>query len=268
MSESGALAGRRIVVTRARAQAGTLRALLEAEGADVLEFPTIRVGPPEDFGPLDRAIARLDRYRWVVFTSRNAVRAVCDRMRGLGRDPSMLGVAKLAAIGPGTAEALRSAGLSVELAPGEFVAEALVDAFGTVDLSGAAVLLPRAASARGVLPEGLRARGAAVDVVAAYRTEAERDQAPDIRRRLAAEPVDAVTFTSSSTVTHFVELLDGDVERVVGSALVACIGPVTAATARQCGLHVAVVATEYTMPGLVAALREALAGPARASAGG
>jgi len=265
---SGPLAGRRILITRARAQAGPLRDLLEADGAEVLEFPTIRVGPPDDPGLLDRALAELDRYGWIVFTSRNAVRAVCDRLREIGRTPSALEGAKLAAIGPGTAEALRSAGLSVDLAPREYVAEALVDAFGGIELRGVAVLLPRAASARGVLPDGLRARGAAVEVVAAYRTEVERDHAPEVRRRLVAHPVDAVTFTSSSTVTHFVELLGSEVERVVGSALVVCIGPVTAATARAEGLRVSVVATDYTIPGLVAALRRALAGTARTSAGG
>ncbi len=265
---SGPLAGRRILITRAREQAGTLRTLLEADGAEVLEFPTIRVEPPDEFGPLDHAIAELDRYGWVVFTSRNAVRAVCDRLRQVGQGPSALGRAKLAAIGPGTAEALREVGLRVDLAPGEYVAEALLDAFQGVELGGVAVLLPRAASARGVLPEGLRAQGAAVDVVAAYRTVVERDHAPEVRRRLETERVDAVTFTSSSTVAHFVELLAGDVERVVGAALIACIGPVTAATARALGLRVAVVATDYTIPGLVAALRDALTGAARTSAGG
>jgi uroporphyrinogen III methyltransferase/synthase len=262
------LAGRRVVVTRARAQAGPLRVLLEAEGAEVVEFPTIRIAPPDDPEPLDRAIRHLDRYAWVVFTSRNAVEAVCGRIRERGEAPSVLVRAKLAAIGPGTAEALRSAGLSVELAPDRFVAEALVDAFGEIELTGQRVLLPRAASARGVLPDGLRARGAAVDVVAAYRTDVERDHAPELWRRLRDSSIHAVTFTSSSTVTHFVELLDGRVERVLGTALVACIGPVTAETAERCGLRVGVVARDYTIRGLVAALCAALAGAAPASAGG
>lgn len=256
------------MVTRARAQAGPLRALLEAEGAEVIEFPAIRIGPPEDLAPLDGAIAQLDRYNWVVFTSRNAVDAVCHRMRRFGLEPSALGRAQLAAIGPGTAGSLRAVGLPVAVAPETFVAEALVEAFSAIDLRGKAVLLPRAAGARGVLPLGLRAQGASVDVVAAYRTEPERDHPPDLRRRLRELAVDAVTFTSSSTVTHFVALLDGDVDRMLRSALVACIGPVTAATARGCGLRVGVVASEYTIPGLVAALCAALAASPPATAGG
>jgi len=257
---AGALAGRRVVVTRARHQAGVLRALLEDEGAQVVEFPTIRLVPPEDFAPLDRAITCLPEYGWVVFTSRNGVEACCDRMRALGHCPEDLRVARLAAIGPGTAAALEAAGLHVDLAPIEFRAEALVDAFGAVDLRDVHVLLPRAAAARDVLPDGLRSRGAIVDVVAVYRTEVERAQAPEARRRLLEAPVDAVTFTSSSTVRSFVELLGPDADRMLRGALVACIGPVTAATARDLGLQVGLVAEHYTIPGLVEALRAALAG--------
>jgi len=257
------LAGRRILVTRARAQVGSLRALLEAEGAVVVEFPTIRIGPAEDPVPLDGAIARLAEYRWVVFTSRNGVAALCDRLRVLGQGPEALRSARLAAIGPGTADALRTAGLRAELEPAEFRAEGLVRAFEGVDLRGVRVLLPRAAAARDALPDGLRARGAIVDVVPAYRTDVERDHVPEMRRRLVAEPVDAVTFTSSSTVRNFVELLGSDAKRALDAALVACIGPVTAATARACGLPVGVVADDYTIPGLVAALRVAFAGSGR-----
>jgi len=256
---AGALAGRCVVVTRARAQAGVLRALLEDEGAQVVEFPTIRLVPPEDVAPLDRAIARLPEYGWVVFTSRNGVDACCDRMRALRHPPEELRVARLAAIGPGTAAALRAAGLGVDLAPTEFRAEALVAAFAAVDLRDVRVLLPRAAAARDVLPDGLRSRGAIVDVVAAYRTEVERAHAPEARRRLLQGSVDAVTFTSSSTVRSFVELLGPDAGRLLRGALVACIGPVTAATARELGLHVGLVAEHYTIPGLVEALRAALA---------
>jgi uroporphyrinogen III methyltransferase/synthase len=251
------LAGRRIVITRARAQAGPLRAMLEAEGADVLEFPTIRIVPPDDPAPLDGAIARLDEYGWVVFTSHNGVAALCDRMRALGRDVGPLRRVRLAAIGPGTADALRSEGLRADLAPTEFRAEALVDALSRVDLRGVRVLVPRAAVARDALPAGLRVRGALVDVVAAYRTDVEREHAPDLRRRLATDRVDAVTFTSSSTVHNFVALLGSDAARVLGATLVACIGPVTAATVRAHGFKVGLVADHYTMSGLVAALRSA-----------
>ncbi len=263
--------GRRVVVTRSRAQAGSLRGLLEAEGAEVIDFPTIRTIPPADYAPVDHAIARLAEYRWIVFTSQTGVAAFVDRMRAIGRDPDTLRGVHLAAIGPGTASALASRGLRTDLAPAEFRAEALVEAFAGQDLRGARVLIPRAEDARGVLPEGLRRLGAAVDVVAVYRTELEPEQSPHVRRRLLDGTVDAVTFTSSSTVRNFVTLLGPDARRVLRGTVVACIGPVTAATARELGLDVGVIAGTYTIPGLVAALRSALdraVPPARQEEGG
>jgi uroporphyrinogen III methyltransferase / synthase len=255
------LSGRRIVVTRAQAQAAPLRALLEAEGAEVIEFPTIRLAPPADYGPLDRAIARLGEYRWIVFTSPNGVVWCVQRMRTLGRDPRLIAHAGVAAIGSGTAQALRTQGLRADLAPSEFRAEALVDALASWDLRGVRVLIPRAADARGVLPAGLRKRGALVDLVAVYQTQVERAHSPKARRRLLeGGQVDAVTFTSSSTVRNFIALLGRDGTRALRGSLVACIGPVTAATAREYGLRVGVVAETYTIPGLVAAVRSALRG--------
>ncbi len=253
------LSGRRVVVTRARAQAGPLRALLEAEGAEVVEFPTIRIAAPDDPGPLDAAIARLQEYAWVVFTSQNAVAALCDRMRALEAGAKRLRSVHVAAIGPGTAGALRAAGLRVDLAPAEFRAEALVQAFAGTDLRRARVLLPRAAAARDALPAGLRAQGAIVDVVPAYRTDVERSHAPEVRWRLLHERLDAVTFTSSSTVRNFAELVGTDAPRLLGATVVACIGPVTAETARDLGFPVGTVARDYTLRGLVEALRAAFA---------
>lgn len=245
-------------MTRARSQAGPLRELLEREGAEVIDFPTIRLLPPADFAPVDRAIMRLGEYRWIIFTSRNGVAAFTDRMWALGRNPKTLRGVRLAAIGPGTAGELEARGLQVDLAPEEFRAESLVAAFARQDLRGARVLIPRAEEARSVLPEGLRQCGAAVDVVVVYRTVLERDHSPAVRRRLLSGTVDAVTFTSSSTVRNFVELLGPDASRALRRVLVACIGPVTAATARASGLDVGVIAETYTIPGLVAALRLAL----------
>ncbi len=249
--------GRRVVVTRSRAQAGSLRRLLEAEGAEVIDFPTIRTLPPGDYEPVDHAIAHLAEYRWIVFTSQTGVAALVDRMRAIGRDPDALRGARLAAIGPGTAQALASRGLTTDLAPAEFRAEALVEAFADRDLGGARVLIPRAQDARGVLPDGLRRLGAEVDVVVVYRTALEPEQSPHVRRLLDGT-VDAVTFTSSSTIRNFVTLLGPDARRVLRGTLIACIGPVTAATARELGLDVGVIAGTYTIPGLVAALRSAL----------
>jgi len=253
------LAGRRIIVTRSRRQSGILSTLLEAEGAVVVEFPTIRIAPPADYAAVDRAIARLDHYQWVVFTSQNGVAAFLGRLRACGVGLAALGRLRVAAIGPATAGALQAQGLRVDLAPAEFVAEALVDAFAGECLEGARILLPRALGARRVLPDGLRARGATVDAVPVYQVEAERGQDAETWRQLLDRgAADAVTFTSPSTVRNFVEVVGSNVPKVVAGALIACIGPVTAATARECGLGVGVVARHYTIPGIVAALREAL----------
>ncbi len=252
------LSGRRIVITRSRAQAGNLRALLEAQGAEVIEFPSIRVAPLDDYAVVDRAIAHLGEYRWLVFTSQNGVAAFVDRLRVCGRDPAELGRMRLAAIGPATSRALETFGHRPAVAPRRFVAEALVEAMSGEDLRGVRVLLPRALDARAVLPDGLRALGAVVDVVPVYRIETERGQSPHALSRLLAGTVDCVTFTSSSTVRNFVEVLGPEASRILGGATVACIGPVTAATAREHGLSVGVVADVYTIPGLVDALRDRL----------
>jgi len=262
---AGPLAGRKIVVTRSRAQARALRELLEADGADVIEVPAIRIAPADDYGPVDAAIDRLAEYHWIVFTSQNAVGAFVERLQARAWGAGDLSRLRIAAIGPATARALLAHGLRPSLAPERFVAEALVDAFageavaGRVpgDLRGTRVLLPRAAEARSVLPEGLRALGASVDVVAVYRVEVERDQNPEVWRRLSGH-VDAVTFTSPSTVRNFVELMGAGTSRLPGGALVACIGPVTAAAAQACGLTVGLVADTYTVPGLAEALRRRL----------
>ena len=255
---SGPLSGRRIVVTRSQTQAATLTALLRAEGAEVIEFPTIRIGPPPDYAPCDRAIDRIGEYRWIVFTSQNGVTAFLERLRVRGRGTDALRSARMAAIGPATARALQVHGLRVSLAPGEFVAEALVDAFaaaGAEPIRGARILMPRALEARDVLPAGLRAQGAVVDVIPVYRIEVEHAQDHQARRRLQAGEADVLTFTSPSTARNFVEVLGADAADVAGRSLVACIGPVTAAAARDCGLTVGLVAERYTIPGLVAALR-------------
>jgi uroporphyrinogen III methyltransferase / synthase len=252
-----ALAGRRIVVTRPR-EDGRFRRLLEQEGAQVIELPTIRIAPAADYGPLDAALRRLHTYTWVVFTSRNGVAAVMDRLAAIGSSPAALARAKLAVIGPGTAEALGAHGLRAEVAPGEFRAEALLAALASHDVRDARILLPRAAAAREVLPEGLRGLGAAVDVVAAYETELETGHAPDALAAVRTGAVDAITFTSSSTVRHFVRLAGRDGLRALDGVLIACIGPVTAETARGCGLHVGAVAATYTLDGLVQVLRTVL----------
>jgi uroporphyrinogen III methyltransferase/synthase len=238
------LFGRRVVVTRARADASALSERLRSLGADVIELPTIEVTDPLDGGAsLRQAAADLTagRYQWVVFTSPRAV----ERFLPLLRDARSFASASIAAIGPGTAATLESHSLAADLVPPEFVAESLVAAFPCAD-GGGEVLVPRAAVARDVLPEGLAAKGWAVEVVEAYRTEVGR---PDPAALEAAGDADAITFTSSSTVTNFVAIAPG-----VVPPFVACIGPITAATARAEGFEVDVVADEHSIEGLIDAL--------------
>ena len=228
-----ALRGKRIVITRPEGEAVRLAQRLEALGAVPVVAPAIEIeftDPPE----LDAALQRIRSYDWVIFTSRNGVTAVYRRTAAI-EGP------KIAAIGPATAQALRAHGVEPDLMPEEYVAEAVLEALGNV--GGLRILLPRAEMAREVLPEGLESRGAAVDVIAAYRTR----RAPVSAERVAA--ADAITFTSSSTVRGFLETAS-----VPAGAKVICIGPITAATARDLGLHVDLVADEYTEDGLIAAL--------------
>jgi uroporphyrinogen III methyltransferase / synthase len=247
--ENRPLFGRRVVVTRAREQAGELVAQLQAQGAATVEVPAIEIRDPADGGAaLALAADRLGDYSWVILTSSNGARRLLEAVRGKGRDSRAFAGARLAAIGPGTAEALATASLVVDLVPPRFVAESLLEVFPEpTDRAGNRVLLVRAVVARDILPEGLRAKGWDVEVVEAYRTE----QAPLAEEQaVAVAGADVVTFTSSSTVTNFLAAM-GD--RPIPAVVVA-IGPITAATAREHGLAVDVEAEIHTIEGLVDAL--------------
>jgi uroporphyrinogen III methyltransferase/synthase len=241
------LFGRKIIVTRARDQASELSEKLRGLGADAIEFPVIELQPPADYGPLDGAIERLERYDWLIFTSVNGVRFFLDRLDSSSRDLRSLR-ARICAIGPATRRAIESLHLKVELTPSEYVAESLVQAFKSIDLSGKRILIPRAAVARDVIPVELAKLGAQVDVVEAYR-----NVPPDGARESAAHlpKADWITFTSSSTVTNYVQIAGLESLRGVR---VASIGPVTSATARRLGVQVDVEANPYTIDGLIAAL--------------
>lgn len=253
------LFGRQIVVTRSREQASELSAILEALGAEVIEFPTIKIVPPPSYEPLDKAIGRLEEYDWLVFTSINGVEAFFQRLWSCRRDVRSLANAKLCAIGPRTEEGLTSRGLMVDLVPGEYRAEAVIEAFRSMANRGEKVLIPRAMEAREILPRELQKMNLEVDVVPAYRTVKEEENPEEIRNLLYSSGVDAITFTSSSTVRNFVEMLgESEIERFMQGVLTACIGPITADTARQLGLQVEVVAEEYTIRGLVRSLVETL----------
>ncbi len=246
------LAGRRIVITRAAEQAAGLSALLEAEGAEVLTLAAISIEPAADYTPLDRAIQEIERYQWVIFTSANGVRAFVERLRHAGLDWRAFKGVRLGAIGPATAEALRASGARPDFMPAEYVAEAIVSGIGEV--AGQRVLLPRADIAREALAVDLRRMGAEVEEIAAYRTVTRPLDAQTVAAVLAQRP-DAITFTSSSTVRGFVAALPGgSAAEALRGVAVACIGPITAQTARAVGLMPQVIAQEYTMPGLTRAL--------------
>jgi uroporphyrinogen III methyltransferase / synthase len=259
------LFGRRVLVTRASEQAPALTRLLAESGAEVVECPAIEIAPPESTRALDDALDDLASYAWIVFTSVNGVERFFARLGERGGDVRSLHGARIAAIGPETARALERRHVRPDLVPAEYRAEDLLAALAGEPLDGRRVLLPRAAGARAILPDELRARGALVDEVVSYRSVKPASSREVLRAALGdGRSVDCVTFTSSSTVTHFLELVDevdaaGGRARLRGAA-VACIGPVTAATAREAGLRVDVVPSEYTIPALARAVVEHFSG--------
>jgi len=250
--EARPLFGKGIVVTRPEEQAEEFARLLAAEGAQAILFPTIRITPPASWDGVDRALAGLDGYDWVVFTSANGVKHFFARLRDRGGDIRDLKGVRICTIGPATAAAVGAMGIRVDLVPDEYISEGVVRSFETVDLEGRRVLLPRAAEARDVIPEGLAKRGAAVDVVTAYRTVRSKSRKEDLQALLDAGRVDVVTFTSPSTVVNFKKIM-GD-EPLPEKVRIACIGPVTVAAAKKQGFTVDVYQETFTIPGMVKAL--------------
>jgi uroporphyrinogen III methyltransferase/synthase len=258
--EDRPLFGKSIVVTRSRTQASDLVAEIAAAGAVPVEFPTIKVMQPADgYEALDAAIARLrgdagPAFDWAVFTSVNGVEKFFERLNRDGDVRDLRGV-KLGAIGPATAAALEQHGLHLDFVPAEYRAEAVLEGLLERGAGGSRVLIPRAQEAREVLPEKLAEAGAQVEVVAAYETVLDDSGVDEMKDMLLRGEIDIITYTSSSTVKNFVKLLEGfDFQDLPASVTIACIGPVTAETARELGLRVDLVADEYTIPGLVRAL--------------
>jgi len=251
--ESRPLFGRHILVTRARAQASGFLSRLEELGAAVLEFPTIKTVEPESWDALDRGIDEAGGYDWLIFTSVNAVSYLLKRLKDTGRDIRGLAGPAVCAIGKKTAEAVENLGIRVNLVPDEFRAEGILAKIG--DVKGKKILIPRAEQAREVLPKVLAEQGAEVDVVTAYRTVQ-----PETRKEEALELVRGgrdvtVTFTSSSTVTNFVNMFtEAELKEIQEKVKVASIGPITSDTARQAGFTVDVEPAEYTIDGLVEAI--------------
>lgn len=261
--EKRPLFGRRIVVTRAREQASGFLARLAELGAECIQFPTIQVVPPETWGPLDAAIRDVGVYTWLLFTSVNGVRFFFERLAAQEKDARFLGGVRVGAIGPATAEALEGRGIRPDLVPGEYRAEAVVEALGGENMAGARVLLPRAEKAREVLPLELEKMGASVDVVSAYRTVKPDRDVSRVRSLLEQGAIDVITFTSSSTVTNFAEIFAGEetaLREWMRRAKVACIGPVTARTAEDQGFSVDVMPFSYTIEALIESVVRHVAG--------
>jgi uroporphyrinogen-III synthase len=247
------LAGRRVLVTRAVHQAGKLSEGLRALGAIPVEVPVLEIAPPDSFDFLDEALRQLDRYDWVIFTSANTVRALSKRSAEIAAAAQPKANVKVAAVGEATATAALEAGWSVTLVPESYVAESLIAHAGGEIGPGSRVLLARAAVARDVIPDALRAAGATVDVVDAYRNVVPAGT-PERLRSALAEGVDAATFTSSSSAEHLADAAEAaGVAFPFAGVLAVSIGPITSQTLRGVGWEPAAEAEPHDVPGLIAA---------------
>jgi uroporphyrinogen III methyltransferase/synthase len=254
------LFGKRIVVTRSREQAGELIEMLEERGAEAIPAPTIRIAPPEDSSDLDKACAEAGSFDWIIFTSVNSVDHFMERLLAISDVRELKGV-RLCAVGDGTAAQVARYGIKVDMIPPEFRVESIIETMkGAGGFRGVRFLLPRADLAREVLADELRAEGGDVVDVVAYRTmlaSAELDDGHDIYAMLLERQIDAITFTSASTVRNFVQMLGRDqAADLLRTTAVACIGPVTAEAAQQLDIETTVMPERYTIPDLVDSLVE------------
>ncbi|MBU0463460.1 MAG: uroporphyrinogen-III C-methyltransferase [Proteobacteria bacterium] len=249
------LFGKRIVITRARAQASDLVSKLSKLGAQCIEIPTIQIVPPEDTAPLKKSIENITDYDWLVFTSVNGVKFFFDVLFDMGHDVRVLGHLKFACIGPVTKERLKSYGILSDILPKTYRAESVIEAFSTVEIKDKKILLPRAKQARTILPEELTKMGAQVDDVVAYETQLNSDGKKELISLLDDNEIDAITFTSSSTVSNFMSLLESkDAKKLLKNVVTASIGPITSDTARSLDIEPDIEAKEYTIQGLVNSL--------------
>lgn len=255
MENNPALHNKRVLITRPQEQAQPFIELLRNCQAEPVVFPTIHIIPPRSWVALDKALASLDDYDVVIFTSVNGVVYFFDRLQRKNLGAEILSERTVVAIGPRTAARLEEYGSTVTIVPEKFQAESIIDALAKEGITGKRFLLPRAEEARQVLPEEIVKRGGTIDVVTAYRTERATGRSEELRELLNSNAVDVITFTSSSTVKNFVAILgDYDLEGSASQWVVACIGPITAETAVSLGLHPRIVAEEYTIEGLVKAM--------------
>ena len=255
--EAKPLFNKRILVTRALPQAFEFTRLLEREGAQVITFPTIKTAPPPTWAKLDSAIKRLKDYDWAIFTSVNGVKYFKERLYKLGYDLRELKGVKVCAIGERTEEEIKALGIRVDLTPREYRAEAIISALGKRGIKGKRFLLARALEAREILPQEIKRLGGRIDVAPAYKTVRPKKEAGELKKLLWEGKIDVITFTSSSTVTNFASLFKNkELPELLKNVQIACIGPVTADTARAHGMAVDIMPKRYTVP----ALAEAMAG--------
>ncbi len=253
--DTSKLFGKRIVVTRARAQASDLVEKLSELGAHCIEIPTIKIVPPKDNKALKTAVNKIDTYDWLVFTSVNGVKFFFDTLFEMEKDVRILGHLKFGCIGPVTKQRLSDYGIISDILPETYRAESVIDAFSSMDMTNQKVLVPRALKARSILPEELVRLGAVVDDIAAYETILDDSRKNDLVEMLENGQIDGVTFTSSSTVTNFMTLLQGkNTDKLLKQVCIASIGPITSDTIRNAGLHVDIEARDFTIPGLVTAI--------------
>jgi uroporphyrinogen III methyltransferase / synthase len=251
--EKKSLFGKGVVITRPEEQSEELAGLLRREGARVISFPTVRIEPPESFDALDGALAQIQTYGWIIFTSANGVRFFFERMSVLGGDIRDLKGVRICTIGPATQHAVETRGIRVDVVPGKYISEGVVEALSKENMKGAKVLIPRATVARDIIPERLVTQGAAVDVVPAYRTVNSGRQAAELLQYMNNGRIDVITFTSPSTVKNFMEIMGGDFV-LPEQVKVACIGPVTREEAERVGLPVDIMQEPYVIAGLVEAI--------------
>jgi uroporphyrinogen III methyltransferase/synthase len=253
--ESLPLQGKTILVTRARDQAGVFSSMLIDRGATVIEFPTIEVVPPPSWAELDESLLAIRKFHWIIFTSTNAVNFFMNRIGSLGHDQSLLKGIRICAVGAKTAESLQFRGIKADLIPAEFKAEGVVEAFRTLNIKEKNILIPRAKEAREIIPEKLKELGAVVTVVTVYENVKPTADVARIISLFEQKKIEVITFTSSSTVRNFVEIVgQKGYKSVVKDVIVACIGPVTAKTAEERGMKADIMPKEYTIPALVEAM--------------
>ena len=262
--EEKPLFGKKVMVTRAEEQSGTFIKALTSEGALPIACPTIKINPPKSFADVDKGIKRLTSegkpyYDWIIFTSANGVKCFAERLESLKLDVRILKGVKVCTIGPKTEKSVNEIlGISVDMTPKEYVAEAVLKEFkkpSNDGIKGKKFFLPRATEAREILPQEIKKAGGTIDVAYVYKTVRPKKEAEEAKKLIKNGGVDVITFTSSSTVTNFVEgYKKGELQKVIGNTVVACIGPITRDTAIKNGLQVHIMAKDYTIEGLIEVL--------------